>query len=59
MVKGNAFNVRADGDTIYRDGQAVVRCDRGQVFQAHAMVLPSAFIDWLEHLKARFGPPTG
>ena len=58
-MKGNAFNVRADGDTIYRDGQAVVRCDRGQVSQAHVMVPPSAFIDWLEHLKARYGLRTG
>ena len=59
MVKGNVFNVRADDDTSYRDGGAVVRCDRGQVSQGHVMVSASAFIEWIEHLKARYGPPTG
>ena len=61
MVKGKVFNVRAYDDTRYRYGRVVVRCDRGRVSQAYVMVSASAsaFIDWIEHLKARYGPPTG
>jgi len=53
-----AMELADDDDTIYRGGRAVIRYDAGHSSQVHVLFPASAFIDVVEHLKTRYGPPT-
>jgi len=53
-----AMELADEDDTIYRGGRAVIRYDEGHSSQAHVIFPSSAFIDVVEHLKVRYGPPT-
>ncbi len=53
------LNVAAGAeDAIYKGGQAVVRYDAGRSSQAQVLFPTAAFIDIVEALSARYGPPT-
>lgn len=43
---------------VYRGNQAIVRYDGNQVTQAHILFPAERFIQVLEHIEKRYGPPT-
>ena len=45
-------------NVIYRGNQAIVRYDDERVSQAHILFPAERFIQVLEHLEKRYGPPT-
>jgi len=51
----NAFN---GTNVIYKGSKAIIRYDNDKASQAHILFPAQQFIDVVEHLKGRFGPPT-
>jgi len=45
-------------DVVYKGSKAIIRYDQDHATQAHILFPAKQFIDVVEHLKDRFGPPT-